>query len=96
MRSPVKIWRERKERYRYLGEEGEVVSFTRIMEGMEGFGKEAYWIVLVEMGKKKRVMGQWVEREEPKIGDGVIGVLRRVRQPEKTEVIEYGVKWKKQ
>ena len=28
-------------------------------------------------------------------GDKVVGVLRRLREPEESEVIEYGVKWKK-
>ena len=95
MRSPVKLWRESQERYRYLEEEGNVVSFTRIMEGVEGFGGRPYWVVLVELGRGQRTVGQWVEEKEPKTGDKVIGVIRRLREPGEQEVIEYGVKWKK-
>jgi len=83
----VKIWRERKGRYKYLGQTGRVVSWSRIMTGN-------YWVVMVEFGKKDRTVGQLVGKKKPKIGDKVIGVVRRLRQPGKEEVIEYGVKFK--
>ncbi|MFH2061672.1 MAG: OB-fold domain-containing protein [Candidatus Beckwithbacteria bacterium] len=92
MKSSVKIWREKEERYKYLGEIGRVVSFTKIHEAPKGF-KGPYTIVMVEVGEK-RVVGQLVA-DQIKIGQKVVGVLRRLREPNPKEVIEYGVKWKK-
>ena len=94
MRSPVKIWRERKERYRWLGQEGKVMSMTKIHESVAGFSKQPFWVVMVKIGRFKTV-GQLVAGAEPKIGDRVTGVLRRLRSSKPKEVIVYGVKWKK-
>jgi len=88
MRSTVQIWRDKQKRYRYLGEIGKVVSFTRIVDGN-------YYVGIIEMNGKKRTVGELVDMREVKIGNKVEGVLRRLGKSEKNEVIEYGVKWKK-
>lgn len=94
MKSAIQVWRRQKTNYQNLGQVGMVVSKTRIIEAPMGFSGP-YWVVLVQLGKDKRVVGQWVSEEEPKIGMKTVGVLRKIGETEKAAVIEYGVKWKK-
>jgi uncharacterized OB-fold protein len=94
MISTVKLWREKKERYTRLGEVGRVVSWTKIIEPPASFGQMSYWVVMVEFKPKQRLVGQLVETREPRMGERVRGVLRRLRQPEASELIEYGLKFK--
>ena len=94
MRSAVRIWRESGERYKNLDKVGKVVSFTKICSPPQGFGDKPYMVVMVEFGKKGRVVGELVD-EEIKTGDKVKGVIRRLGKAEKDEVLEYGVKWKR-
>jgi len=75
-----------------LGRTGAVISKTRIIEAPLGF-KGPYWVVLVKLDRKTRLVGQWVDIIEPKIGMKVTGVLRRSGETGKAEAIEYGVKW---
>ncbi len=93
MKLPVVVWRHQKTNYQNLGLTGRVVSKTKIIEAPSGF-IGPYWVVLVQL-KSGRVVGQWADEAEPKIGMKTIGVLRRLGEPENGEVIEYGVKWKK-
>lgn len=54
-----------------------------------------YFVALIRFDDKKKVLGQMVgESTKPKIGDKVIGVLRRLQKPAKKDVVEYGVKFK--
>lgn len=94
MKSAIQIWRRQKTNYQNLGKVGAVVSKTRIIEAPSGF-IGPYWVVLIQLEKNKRVVGQWVDEAEPKIGMKVVGVLRRVGETDPAGVIEYGVKWKK-
>jgi uncharacterized OB-fold protein len=93
MKSPVAIWRRQKTNYQNLGAVGRVLTKTRIIEAPEGFSGP-YWVVLVQL-KSGRVVGQWADEVEPKIGMKAVGVLRRIGEAGQAEVIEYGVKWKK-
>lgn len=93
MKLPVAVWRHQKTNYQNLGAIGRVVSKTRIIEAPSGFSGP-YWVVLVQLGKQ-RVVGQWADEVEPKIGMKTVGVLRRIGESGSAEVIEYGVKWKK-
>ena len=95
MKSAVKIWRERKERYKNLGKTGRVVSWTKIIEAPDGWQGQ-YYGVIVELDDKLKVMGQMADCKKIRVGDKVIGVLRRLGEARENEVIEYGVKWKKQ
>jgi len=94
MKSVVKIWRESKERYKNLDKKGKVASWTKIIESPVGWQGQ-YYVVLVELEDKTRMVGQLVESKKIKIGDRVVGVIRKLGEVEKNEVIEYGVKWKK-
>lgn len=93
MKLPVVVWRHQKTNYQNLGAVGRVVSKTRIIEAPSGF-LGPYWVVLVQL-KNQRVVGQWADEVEPKIGMKAVGTLRRVGEAGPAEVIEYGVKWKK-
>lgn len=93
MKSAVVVWRHQKTNYQSLGKIGRVISKTRIIEAPAGF-VGPYWVVMVQLAGK-RVVGQWADETEPKIGMKVIGALRRIGEVGAAEVIEYGVKWKK-
>jgi uncharacterized OB-fold protein len=94
MKSAVSVWRRLKTNYQNLGRVGVVVSKTRIIEAPKGFAGP-YWVVLVDLGNSQRVVGQWADSNEPKIGMKVVGIIRREGEPAAAEVIEYGVKWKR-
>lgn len=91
MKSPVAVWRRQKTNYQHLGEVGRVVTKTRIIEAPAGFSGP-YWVIIVQM-KHQRVVGQWADEVEPKIGMQAVGVLRQLGEVGPAEVIEYGVKW---
>jgi len=95
MKSPVKIWREKEERCKYLDRVGRVVSFTKIYEPPNGL-KGRCTVVMVKVNKEK-VVGQLVDckNDSLEIGDKVVGVIRRLGESLDQEVIEYGVKWKR-
>ena len=93
MKSAVQVWRNQKTNYRNLGKTGVVISKTRIIEAPSGF-VGPYWVVMVKLDKNHRVVGQWADEAEPKIGMKTVGVLRRIGEAEPSEVLEYGVKWK--
>lgn len=93
MKSAVQVWRNQKTNYQNLGQVGVVISKTRIIEAPSGF-IGPYWVVLIKTNKQK-VVGQWADEAEPKIGMKTIGVLRRIGEAEPAGVIEYGVKWKR-
>lgn len=94
MTTAIKIWREKEERYINLDKVGKVVSWTKINSPPERFGDQAYIVVMVELEKGKRVVGEFIDKKI-KTGDRVCGVLRRLGEVQADEVIEYGVKWKK-
>jgi uncharacterized OB-fold protein len=92
----VKIWRQAKKNYQYLGKKGKIISCTRVNNAPEDYSPWVpYWAGLVDIGKGQRVAVQMVlETQSLKVGDRVIGVLRRLKPPKKGEIIEYGVKYK--
>lgn len=96
MSNPVKVWREAKNHYQYLGKSGKIAAFTRIQTPVEGFENcLPYFAAVIKLAGGKQITGQLVKTaEKPKVGRRVVGVLRRLRQAGKGEVIEYGVKWK--
>ena len=94
MKSSIKIWREKEERYSHLDKIGKVVSWTKIESPPKGFGDKAYGVAMVEFLDKSRVVGELVDKTI-KTGDKVCGVLRKIGKAKRDEVIEYGVKWKK-
>ena len=95
MISPVVYWRNRKKSFLFLNKIGKLVSFTQIKNAPKGFGKHAYWVGIVEFGKGERKIGQLIlEGKKPTIGRKIIGVVRKIKETNEQEVINYGVKFK--
>ncbi len=96
MTRAVRIWRRAKKNYQYLGRKGKVESLTRIVQAPAGFESQApYWTGVIRLWGGRKVIGQLVDRKGVKIGDKVVGVLRRIKVAEKDSVIEYGIKFRK-
>jgi uncharacterized OB-fold protein len=95
MKSPISYWREKQKEYQYLDKKGKIISFTKIYHPPEGFGKGPYYTAVIEFGNRKKKTGQLVlEGKKPKIGTRVKGILRIIGQPDKTGIINYGIKFK--
>jgi len=95
MTSPVAYWRKKKTAFLLLNKIGKLVSFTKINNPPQGFGKHAYWVGIIEFEDGKRKTGQLIlEGKIPKIGLEVIGVVRKMKKTDNQEVINYGVKFK--
>jgi len=95
--SPVKIWRHQKETAFFLRKEGKIISWTLVRTPPEGFEREApYPVVLVELEKGKRRMGQLVDWQDKdlRVGRKVKAVYRRIKQPDPEGIIPYGIKFK--
>jgi uncharacterized OB-fold protein len=85
--SPINAWRQSLNRYQLLGKVGKVVSFTQ--------GDGCFAMVEFEDGQK--IVGQIVSEtktEKLDIGVKVVGVLRRLRSPDREGIVEYTVKFK--
>jgi uncharacterized OB-fold protein len=90
----VSLLRTKDERYKFLGEEGRVVSFTSIAVPPRGLTNRApYLVAVVEFGKERATLQLAnVEAKEVKVGMKVMGVMRRMSEPSKDGIIVYGVK----
>lgn len=97
MISPVKIWRNQKKVQLLLRQTGEVVSFTKISVPPAGFESQApYVVVVVKLRSGRNYTAQLVDWHEEHLamGQKVIAVLRRTKNPGEEGVIPYGVKFK--
>lgn len=104
MSSPIKSWRGSKNRYQYLGQTGKILSLTEIKSPVSGFEKYLpYKVAIIQLGKGERITGQIVSDGESLVEGKskklinkkkVVGVLRRLKDPGKKEIVEYTVKWK--
>lgn len=97
MNSTIANWRESKKIYSLLGYKGTIISLTIINNSGSSLKSPAQFIVaLVKMENSMNLILPLVsESDDPKIGDKVTTVLRRVKTPTKSEIIEYGLKFKK-
>ncbi len=97
MISPVKIWRSQKKTQKILGLNGEIISFTKIFVPPAGFESQApYIVVAVRLESGKNYTAQLVDWDPEKlsIGQKVIAILRKTRDPGLEGVIPYGIKFK--
>ena len=97
MLSPVKIWRNQKKIVALLNLKGEIISYTKIHVPPSGFESQApYVVVVVLLDKGKKHTAQLVDWEEKNlfIGQKVLAVLRRTRDPGNEGVIAYGIKFR--
>jgi uncharacterized protein len=97
MLSPVKIWRSQKKVRKLLGLEGKIISFTRVHVPPAGFVSQApYIVVIARLDGGTGCVAQLVDFEDKqlKIGQKVITVLRKTRDPGTEGVIPYGIKFR--
>ena len=97
MLSPVKIWRNQKKIKSLLFLKGKIVSYTQIYVPPAGFEAQAPYIVAIaEFNKGLRIIAQLVDYLDVnlKIGQKVITVLRRTKDPGLEGIIPYGIKFK--
>ncbi len=80
-----------------LSGKGEIVSYTKIMEPLEGFEDQApYVLAIIELEEGPRITGQIidVDPEEVEIGKKVKKMFRRVGEDGKEGMIYYGYKFR--
>lgn len=97
MISPVKIWRRQKVVRERLGHKGKIISWTMIMVPPADFKDIApYPVAIVELEDGNRAVGMLVDYQpdELKVGQTVVGILRKIRKPSDDGVIAYGLKFK--
>jgi len=97
MNNPIEKWRKSNKLNKLLNFKGFIISLTKIENSDTNLqGPTHFWIALTKIENKSNLLLQLVnESQNPKIGDRVKIVLRRVKNPNKTEIIEYGYKFKK-
>lgn len=97
MLSPVKIWRNQKKVRKMLGFEGTIISWTKVYVPPSGFSSQApYVIAIVKFDRGICHTAQLVDFDESRLGIGqrVVSILRRTRDPDPEEVIPYGIKFR--
>lgn len=97
MNNPINSWRKNKNKYEYLNKIGKIVCLTKIHSAATDFSAYVpYYVGIIEMGNKEKISGQIVneKEEEIKIGDKVIGIIRKGKETANNEIVEYLVKFK--
>lgn len=80
-----------------MPKEGKIISFTQVFAGPQGFENETpYFLAIVELSNKVRLLTQLVdsEKEKIKIGAKVKKVFRKIADSHEEETIAYGYKFK--
>ena len=97
MNNTIEKWRKSNKLSQLLNFKGFIISLTKIANPDTDLqGSTHFWIVLAKMENKSNLLLQLVnESQDPKIGDKVKIVLRRVKSLNKTETIQYNYKFKK-
>lgn len=97
MISPVKIWRNQRKIQNKLRLTGEIISFVKIYVPPAGFESQApYVVAVVQLDRGSKYTAQLVDWDEKQLnlGQKVVIVLRRTRDPGEEGVIPYGIKFK--
>lgn len=94
MNSPVTNWRQTKNIHSKIGKTGTIISWTRVFVAPSGFETDTpYFAGIVEFAREERSTMQFVGFEdEPRIGQKVITVVRRIGRVKSNEVVQYGIK----
>lgn len=95
MITPVSYWRANQSWRSWLNRQGEVVEVTTVTVPVPELIEQApYQYALVDFGtQRKGLMVAAGSQVEP--GDKVVTVLRKLAQPSKQGVIQYGLKVEK-
>ena len=90
MNSAIKNWRDSKNLSERIGLKGKIISYTQI------FGNYPYYVAFIKLNNGIfSTLSMVSESKNIKIGDKVVCVLRKIKDPAKEELIEYGIKAKK-
>ena len=95
--SPIKNWRRQKVSKQFLGKIGKIVTWTKIFSpGNDHKNYSPYLVSMVEFEDGEKTYGQLVDTISENIHAGaqVEGVLRKLQEPTKNEIITYGVKFR--
>jgi uncharacterized OB-fold protein len=95
--SPVKLWRRQKNVASLIGKKGKILQWTIIRVPVKSFVDSApYSVVIVKVQNGENMIGQLVDwqKEDLKVGQEVVCVLRRLPTEEKEDVIYYNIKFK--
>lgn len=92
--NPIADWRQNKTKYTLLGKKGTLLSCTRVVNPPAGQGTHPFWVGVARFGKTRVTAPLIIEGQEPRIGSGVIGVVRRFGEAGPEEHLTYGVKLK--
>ncbi|OGH13785.1 MAG: hypothetical protein A2687_03275 [Candidatus Levybacteria bacterium RIFCSPHIGHO2_01_FULL_38_26] len=95
--SPVKLWRRQKSASSLIGKKGKILHWTIIRVPAKSFVDQApYPVVIVKVQNGENMIGQLVDwqKEDLKVGQDVVCVLRRLRTEERESIIYYNIKFK--
>lgn len=93
--SPATLWRRNAERKEFLGQKGEVVSFSVIYQAPPQLEKRTPYILALIRINKSQVISQIVDCDaaEVTIGMQVLGVVRKLFDVDDNALHVYGVKF---
>lgn len=104
MSSPVTIWRTHKNLHNYLNKIGKVLVWTKIFVAPSGFEHQVPYLVgIIQFEDGAKMPLQIVDCEEKdlpagrqdlKVNQKVITVIRKIGKAKSEDVIEYGIKVK--
>jgi len=96
MSTPSTIWRSHKELNNYLGKQGKLVVWTKILVAPKGFENQVPYLVGIVQFNNERMPVQIVDcnESELKINQKMEVVIRKIGKAKSEDVIEYGVKVK--
>ncbi len=95
MNNPVKNWRNTKQLHSFLGRQGKLLVWTKVTTAPAGFEYQSpYFTGIIELEDKVRMPIQIIDCEESelKIDLKMKLVIRRLKKPGPSDVIDYAVK----
>lgn len=97
MSTPSSIWRSHKELNNYLGKQGKLIVWTKILVAPTGFEHQVPYLVgIVQFQDETKMPAQIVDcnESELKTNQKMEVVIRKIGKAKSEDVIEYGIKVK--
>ncbi|OGE32515.1 hypothetical protein A3C59_01440 [Candidatus Daviesbacteria bacterium RIFCSPHIGHO2_02_FULL_36_13] len=96
MTKPAEIWREHKKLHSYLGKQGKLLVWTKILVAPVGFEHQTPYFVGIVILDGERMPVQIVDADEKQLkpNQKVEVVIRKIGKAKSEDVIEYGIKVK--
>lgn len=95
MTNVIKNWRENRNLNHRIGIKGKIISYTQIF-GTNSSDNNPYFVAFVKLNNGIfSTLSIVSESTDIKIGDKVVLVLRRIKDPSRESIVEYGIKAKK-